>query len=61
MGWGVGARDVRNAADFLFCVRYAARERVSPCKKCCVFSEPLLSSTLQANTNIPEAAGGGRA
>lgn len=40
-GWGVGARDVRNAADFLFCVRYAARERVSPCKKMlCFFQSP---------------------
>lgn len=44
-------RDVRNATDFLFCVRYV---RVSPANFC-VFSQLLLSSTLQANTNIPEA------
>ncbi len=45
---------MRNATDFLFCVRYAACACVSPANFC-VFSELLLSSTLQANTNIPEA------
>lgn len=47
-------RDVRNATDFLFCVRY-----VSMCvcllQIFAFFSHLLLSSTLQANTNIPEA------
>lgn len=47
-------RDVRNATDFLFRVRYAAYVRVSPANFC-VFAQLLLSSTLQANTNIPEA------
>lgn len=51
--------DVSNATDFLFCVRYTACVYEYVCVLCffffCFFSELLLSSTLQANTNIPEA------
>jgi len=50
--------DVRNAAHFIFCVRSAAFVRVSPAIFYMFFSSLLLSSTLQAHTNIPEAGAG---